>query len=194
MERRHARGGAATSYPFLLVTRVALGGVTATANPTIASLIGDYFDAADRGRIYGMILAGELVGTGFGFLLSGFVGEVSWRWAFWMLALPGAFVAWLVWRRLPEPARAGAKQLTPEASVSGGGGSGGAPGEGKEGGGEAARRVAREQGIQPDPTGSRPRWSWWPAWAGSRASTPGAARATCSSGRGGSTAASSWAS
>src|SRR5690349_20074404 len=39
----------------LLVTRVALGAVTAAAGPVVASLVGDYFAAAERGRIYGYI-------------------------------------------------------------------------------------------------------------------------------------------
>ena len=51
----------------LLLSRVFLGGVSAVAGPVIASLVGDYFPASERGRIYGYILAGELVGAGFGF-------------------------------------------------------------------------------------------------------------------------------
>ena len=37
----------------LLLTRLFLGGVTAAAGPLVASLVGDYFPAAERGRIYG---------------------------------------------------------------------------------------------------------------------------------------------
>lgn len=163
--------GAATSYPFLLGTRVVLGGVTATANPTIASLVGDYFDAANRGRIYGMILAGELAGTGFGFVISGLIGDqVSWRWAFWVLAAPGAVVAWLVWRKLPEPARGGARQLGPEDSVPTaeipGPSSGRAAVNEPESEAETARRIAREHHIEPVPDmilheDPRDRSLWW---------------------------------
>src|SRR5438105_2606780 len=39
----------AGSYSTLLLTRLALGAVAATAGPAIASLTGDYFPAAERG-------------------------------------------------------------------------------------------------------------------------------------------------
>lgn len=54
----------------LLVARIALGAVTAAAGPFVASLVGDYFPGSDRGRIYGLILASELVGAGIGFAVT----------------------------------------------------------------------------------------------------------------------------
>lgn len=75
--------GAATSYAMLLITRLALGAVVATAWPAVASLTGDLFPAAERGRIYGYILSGELIGAAFGFLVSGDVAAaLSWRASF----------------------------------------------------------------------------------------------------------------
>jgi MFS family permease len=96
----------------LLLTRIALGGATATAGPVVSSLVGDYFPPQERGRVYGLILAGELVGAGFGFVVSGEVASaISWRAAFVTLALPSLFVALGLWRGLPEPARGGASRL-----------------------------------------------------------------------------------
>ena len=104
--------GAATSFGFLLGSRVFLGAITALAAPAVASLIGDYFPALDRGRIYGMVLAGELAGLGVGFLVAGVMSSLlSWRWAFWALAPLSAAVAWLLRRYLPEPARGGQSWL-----------------------------------------------------------------------------------
>jgi predicted MFS family arabinose efflux permease len=94
----------AWSYPILLTTRVVLGVLTAAAGPGIASLLGDSFPAKERARIYGLVLAGELVGTGFGFVVSGDLAGVSWRAAFGVLAVPALGIAWL-WRQLPEPER-----------------------------------------------------------------------------------------
>ena len=103
--------GAATSYWWLLAARVGLGIVTATAGPAVASLTGDFFPASERGRIYGMIVGGELVGTGIGYVISGDISSVvSWRFAFWWLIVPSLALAWVV-RRLPEPARGGRSQL-----------------------------------------------------------------------------------
>jgi MFS family permease len=102
--------GLATSFGILLIIRVALGAVTAIAGPATASLIGDYIPAADRGRVYSTVLAGELIGTGFGFIVSGELAALSWRLALSVLALPSLLVAYAI-RTLPEPDRGGASQL-----------------------------------------------------------------------------------
>ncbi len=106
----------AHSYSTLLLTRVGLGAVAATAGPAIASLTGDYFPSRERGRIYGYILGGEIAGTAAGFLVSGTVASVfSWRLAFALLALPGFFLARALWRTVPEPRRGGQSRLHPGA-------------------------------------------------------------------------------
>lgn len=106
----------ARDYGSLLLARVGLGAVSATAGPAIASLTGDFFPPAERGKVYGFILSGELIGAGVGFVLSGSVaGAVSWRAAFAVLIVPAAALAIVLWRRLPEPARGGASRLEPGA-------------------------------------------------------------------------------
>ncbi|WP_310963448.1 MFS transporter [Nocardioides terrisoli] len=111
-----AVAGVSTSYLMLLLCQVAMGGIAAAAGPTIASLTGDLFPAGERGRIYGFVLSGELIGAGVGFLVSGDVAAVlSWRWSFWVLAVPGMALAAAVWRGLPEPARGGQEPLPIEA-------------------------------------------------------------------------------
>ncbi len=100
------------SYLWMLLSRVALGAVTATAGPTVASLTGDFFPARARARMYGFILAGELIGTGIGFGASGVIaGSVGWRPAFAWLAIPSVVLAYVLWR-LPEPARGGQSRLS----------------------------------------------------------------------------------
>ena len=101
-------------YSTLLLTRVLLGAVTATAGPAIASLTGDYFPAKERGRVYAYILAGEVAGTAAGFIVSGTVSSViSWRAAFVLLAIPGVFLARALYRTVPEPLRGGQSYLEP---------------------------------------------------------------------------------
>ena len=100
----------AGSLPGLLLTRLALGAVAATAGPAIASLTGDYFAADERGRIWSYILVGEAAGTAFGFIISGFVASlIDWRAAFVVLAMPGFFLARELWRTVPEPLRGGVR-------------------------------------------------------------------------------------
>jgi MFS family permease len=102
----------AGSFSGLLLTRVALGAVAATAGPAIASLTGDYFSADERGRIWSYILVGEAAGTAFGFIVSGLVASlIDWRAAFVVLAVPGFVLARELWRTVPEPLRGGQSHL-----------------------------------------------------------------------------------
>lgn len=104
--------GLAVSFAMLLLSRLALGAVIASAYPATASLTGDLFPPADRGRVYGYILTGELVGSGLGFLVSGeLAGALSWRAGFLWLAIPSLLLAWALRRYLPEPARGGESRL-----------------------------------------------------------------------------------
>jgi MFS family permease len=106
--------GFAANYGHLLLTRLALGAVTATAGPAIASLTGDYFPAHERGRVYAYILGGEIAGTAAGFIVSGTVASiVSWRATFILLAIPGFFLARILWQTVPEPLRGGQSRLQP---------------------------------------------------------------------------------
>ncbi|MGH9102213.1 MAG: MFS transporter, partial [Acidimicrobiales bacterium] len=107
-----AVSGLATSYLMLLLTRLALGAVVAVAGPAVASLTGDLFTPHERGRIYGFILTGELVGAGAGLLVAGDLGSaLGWRAAFFILAVPGVLLAWAIWRLFPEPARGGQSRI-----------------------------------------------------------------------------------
>lgn len=117
----------AQTYGQLLVVRLFLGAAIASGGPVVASLTGDLFAPAERGRIYGMILAGELLGAGFGFVFCGELAALSsWRVPFVALAVPGFALAWAFRRYLPEPRRAGRGRLPVttgtdvEASDSGG--------------------------------------------------------------------------
>jgi MFS family permease len=102
------------NYSSLLLTRLLLGAVTATAGPAIASLTGDYFPARERGRVYAYILGGEIAGTAVGFIVSGSVASlIHWRVAFVLLAIPGFFLARELYRTVPEPWRGGACRVLP---------------------------------------------------------------------------------
>jgi MFS family permease len=106
----------ASNFGDLLLSRLFLGAVTAAAGPIVASLVGDYFEGSERGRIYGFILTGELLGAGFGFAVTGDIAALSWQAAFVILALPAFVLAFLVFR-LPEPKRGGLGYLVDERGV-----------------------------------------------------------------------------
>lgn len=144
----------ASSYGELLLTRLFLGAVTAAAGPCIGSLIGDYFSGAERGRIYGFILSGELLGAGFGFVVTGDIAALSWRLAFFVLAIPAFFLAWAV-LRLPEPKRGGRGALVPEPGTAAARAASRAAAKLQVASDEAhvtdAQLLVRERGIVPDP-------------------------------------------
>src|SRR4051794_32136229 len=132
------------SFSHLLLARVFLGGVTAVAGPAVASLVGDWFVASERGRVYSYILSGELVGAAIGFALTGSIATLSWRASFVVLALPALVLAVLVFR-LREPQRGGIEPLisTTGAAVDA------TEEEGAQG--SDAQRLARQRGAEPDP-------------------------------------------
>ncbi len=157
----------ATSFTYLLVTRLALGAVTAAAWPCVASLTGDFFPASERAGIYGLIVAGELIGIGIGFFISGEVSAFSdWRWSFVVMASPAVLLIWVLWRFLPEPER-GSQQgfSTSEQGPEDRSGTRGKRGEVAASGPVSAKKLVREAHIEPrkalvlheDPAG----WSVW---------------------------------
>ncbi len=148
-----------STFGGLLLVRLFLGGVTAVAGPAVASLVGDYFPSAERGKIYGYILAGELVGAGAGFFITGDVAAFSWRAAFVVLAIPAFVLAWQL-RSLREPARGGASALQPgatrivgrkEAALEAPTLVEGAPAQEPVPDITDAQRLAQEHGVEPDP-------------------------------------------
>jgi MFS family permease len=131
----------AGNFDELLLARMFLGGVTAAAGPMVASLVGDYFAAGERGRIYGFVLAGELVGAGIGYAVTGDIAALSWRAAFVALALPALVLAWFVFR-LREPERGGSAALPAEGER--------APAEDEAPGPTDAQRLAQKRGVTPE--------------------------------------------
>jgi MFS family permease len=149
-------GAIASSYSMLLLSRVGLGAVAATAGPAIASLTGDYFPSRERGQVYGYILSGEIAGTAVGFIVSGALASIlSWRAAFFVLAIPGFFLARSLWRTVPEPKRGGQSRLQVGAVDLGGVsdlvGEPGAQDPFPETEIDLAREAASKRGFQPNP-------------------------------------------
>ena len=136
----------APSFGRLVLARVFLGGVTAAAGPIVASLVGDWFAPSERGRIYGYVISGELVGAAIGFSVTGGIATLSWRAAFVILALPAFVLAWLVFQ-LPEPARGGTSPLLSGTSPPPTADAGDASGDQTT----DAQLLAREHGLEPDP-------------------------------------------
>lgn len=110
--------GAAVSFAMLVIARLWLGGATAAARPVSVSLVGDAYPASHRGRVMAIMDGFQTAGTGIGYVVAGAsIALLSWRWAFWVLALLGLSLVFRSWR-LTEPARGRAEEsLSPVAAA-----------------------------------------------------------------------------
>ncbi len=97
--------GLTHSFLQLFFTRSFLGIGEAGYAPASLSMIGDLFPKAQRGRILSLWSIGNLLGTAIGLILGGIIADkFGWRWAFYMVGLPGLIAAFLIWRA-SEPRR-----------------------------------------------------------------------------------------
>ncbi|HLH63154.1 MAG TPA: MFS transporter [Ktedonobacteraceae bacterium] len=73
--------------------------------PASLSLLGDFFSKTHRGRILSYWSVGTLLGAAIGVALGGRVADtLGWRWAFYIVGIPGLIAALLAWR-IKEPTR-----------------------------------------------------------------------------------------
>lgn len=89
----------------LFSVRAVLGIGEAGYAPASLSLLGDYFPKAQRGRILSYWSSGTLLGAAIGFTLGGLIADAfGWRFAFFVVGIPGLVAAFLSWR-MTEPKR-----------------------------------------------------------------------------------------
>jgi MFS transporter, Spinster family, sphingosine-1-phosphate transporter len=98
-------GGLSRNFWQLISVRTVLGVGEAGYGPASLSLLGDFFTRAQRGRVLSYWSVGNLVGAAIGFTLGGLVADAfGWRWAFYIVGIPGLIAAYLAWR-ISEPER-----------------------------------------------------------------------------------------
>jgi MFS family permease len=89
----------------LFGVRAVLGIGEAGYAPASLSLLGDFFSKEKRARILSYWSAGTLLGTAIGLAIGGLVADAfGWRYAFFIVGVPGLIAAFLAWRML-EPRR-----------------------------------------------------------------------------------------
>jgi len=105
--------GLAQNFSLLLVMRCLVGVGEAAYGPVAPTIISDYYPVAMRGRVLAWFYAAIPVGGALGYTLGGEVAGLSppqsWRWAFWMVVIPGLLLG--LWAYLMrEPQRGAADQ------------------------------------------------------------------------------------
>src|SRR2546421_4905979 len=89
----------------LFSMRAILGIGEAGYGPASLSLLGDFFSRTKRGRVLSFRSMGTLLGAAIGVALGARIADtLGWRWAFYIVGIPGLIAAFLAWRMI-EPRR-----------------------------------------------------------------------------------------
>lgn len=113
-----ASTGLATSYPFLVFSRVGVGLGEAACAPTATSWLGDLFPPARRSRVLALFMLGIPVGGALGYFFSGPLAQArGWRTAMVTAALPAVLlVPALLFLREPQRGASEPHDLTSSAA------------------------------------------------------------------------------
>lgn len=107
--------GAASGFMTLLLCRMGVGIGEAGFTPALVSMISDRFPADRRAAAFSLIAVGVPLGGAIAALVGGVIAQAfGWRLAFFVVGLPGLFLALLLYLTVPEPSRdAGTRSDTP---------------------------------------------------------------------------------
>jgi MFS family permease len=102
----------------LFAVRVGVGIGESSCAPAGQIILSDYFPPTNRSTILAAFNCGVPIGHGLGLYLGGYIAQQwGWRWAFYLLGIPGLLLA-LVVANLKEPVRGQMDEsLQPEATV-----------------------------------------------------------------------------
>jgi predicted MFS family arabinose efflux permease len=107
-----ALSGLVRGYGQLLVGRALVGIGEASYGSVAPAMLSDAYDPAHRGRALAVFSMAIPVGSALGYLLGGILERVfGWRAAFFVVGLPGMWLAWTVGRRSDVP-RGGLSERT----------------------------------------------------------------------------------
>jgi MFS family permease len=97
--------GMARGFWSLFTVRVGVGIGESSCAPAGQTILSDYFPPAKRSTILALFNCGVPIGHGLGLYLGGYIAQHwGWRWAFYLLGIPGLLLALLV-ATLKEPVR-----------------------------------------------------------------------------------------
>jgi MFS family permease len=96
--------GFADSFWTLFACRVMVGVGEATLGPAAISLLSDYFPPAKRATVTSIYSMGIAIGAGLAAIFGGYLSQIGWREAFFIVGFPGIALAVLVFF-LREPDR-----------------------------------------------------------------------------------------
>src|SRR5436190_3685751 len=85
-----AASGFAATFAALFLTRIFVGIGEGGYGPAAPTILSDYFALGMRGRIMAIFCGAIPVGSALGYVLGGIINhQLGWRWAFYLVAIPG---------------------------------------------------------------------------------------------------------
>jgi MFS family permease len=106
-----AASGWAGTFAALFLTRIFVGIGEGGYGPAAPTILADYFALQARGRVMAIFCAAIPVGSALGYVLGGLIGaQLGWRWAFYLVAIPGILLGIFCFRQTDPRARAGVRE------------------------------------------------------------------------------------
>ena len=103
-----AAGGFALTFSALFATRIFVGIGEGGYGPAAPTILADLFGTQMRGRIMAIFCAAIPVGSALGFVLGGIINhQLGWRWAFYLVAIPGIVLGLVCFFQKDPRTRAG---------------------------------------------------------------------------------------
>jgi MFS family permease len=91
-----AASGFAATFAALFITRIFVGIGEGGYGPAAPTILADHFNVQMRGRIMAIFCAAIPVGSALGYVLGGLINhQLGWRWAFYLVAIPGVILGLL---------------------------------------------------------------------------------------------------
>jgi MFS family permease len=91
-----AASGFALTFAALFITRIFVGIGEGGYGPAAPTILADYFAHQMRGRIMAIFCGAIPVGSALGYVLGGLINhQLGWRWAFYLVAIPGVLLGLL---------------------------------------------------------------------------------------------------
>jgi len=105
-----AASGFAVTFVALFLTRIFVGIGEGGYGPAAPTILADYFAVQKRGRIMAIFCGAIPVGSAFGYVLGGLINaQFGWRWAFYLVAIPGIILGLLCFFQTDPRARSGVR-------------------------------------------------------------------------------------
>ena len=103
-----AASGLAGTFVALFATRIFVGIGEGGYGPAAPTILADHFSLQTRGRVMAIFCAAIPVGSALGYVLGGVINhQLGWRWAFYLVAIPGIILGLFCFLQTDPRARTG---------------------------------------------------------------------------------------